>query len=120
MDFIRRAAWLALGVGLAMAPIVWWLFGVRAAVGVVAGLGWAVGNMWVLARLICSSVVSVVVFTRPRRRVRVSLWLLKGPVLYALGAWLVVSRWSSPLGFLIGFSMWFVLLIVGALIPRAA
>ncbi|MBI3009873.1 MAG: hypothetical protein HYY57_02685 [Candidatus Omnitrophica bacterium] len=43
-----------------------------------------------------------------------ALWCIKLPILYGIAAVLVVSAKVSPIGFLLGFSLWFVLLMAVA------
>lgn len=85
--------------------------GPRTAVGFSGGLLWSLANVWVMMGL-----------TKPLASPRripawktAGLWLVKGPVLYAIGAILIVSPWSSAIAFLAGFSWWFVLLVVSAI-----
>lgn len=106
-------------MGVIAAPItlcalVW--CGPRAAVGTAGGMAWALANVAVLGALVAS------VTSRPSApwSTRVGLLVVKLPVLYAAGALLAVSPWSSPVGFLIGFSLWFVLLVVSACRRAAA
>jgi hypothetical protein len=111
MEFLRRALRLAAWSSLMLVPGVAIVFGWHAAVGVASGLLWALANMWVMGRLVKTS------FSAQRLRgwESVSLWILKLPFLYAVGAVLLLSPWGSPLGFLVGFSLWFVCLFVSAL-----
>ena len=111
MEAIRRAARLLVWVAVFLIPVVASVYGGRAAVGVAGGMLWALANIWVLGRLIKGSLD---VPRLPRWRHAV-LWVVKIPLLYLLGALLLLSPWSSPVGFLAGFSLWFVMLVIGAL-----
>ena len=111
MEVIRDAAYLMGWVGLFLIPVVAVLWGVHVAVGVASGMLWALANMLVLAKLIKGS-LSAPGLSRWRRAV---LWVVKVPLLYLVGAFLLLSPWSSPLGFLFGFSLWFLMLVIGAL-----
>ena len=111
MDIIRQTirffGWTALVLGLLTAV----LFGMRAVVGLESGMAWALANVWALKRLIGGTVsASKVGFWTCA-----ALWIVKFPVLYGLGAVLLVSSWSSSVGFLVGFSAWFLLLWINAL-----
>ena len=97
-------------LSLVLLPMAVWLVGWRAAIGLASGMLWAFANAWVLRRLVRFSLSSQRV---PRGR-QVLLWAVKFPVLYGVGAILLLSPWSSPIGFLVGFSLWFVLLVIGA------
>lgn len=81
------------------------------AVGLASGMLWALANAWALSQLVHVSLNG----RRISWQTRVLWWIVKIPGLYALGASALLCPWSSPVGFLIGFSLWFVALIVGAL-----
>jgi len=117
MGFVRAANRLALVTGLLLAPLAAVVWGGRAAVGLLAGLAWTLANMRLIAALST--------FTLRRRLGRnrwkaAALWIVKLPVLYGLGALCLLSPWSSPVGFLAGFSLWFVALVAGAWKARVA
>lgn len=116
MEFLRCAVRLASWSAIVVLPVVALAFGWRAAIGVGGGLVWASANAGALAWLVR------VLFDAHHAPwwVRTGLWALKLPLLYAVGALLVLSSWSSPVGFLVGFSLWFVLLFVSALRGAAA
>ena len=97
--------------GLCLVPAAAWVGGWRAVVGLTGGMLWALTNAWTLRWLVSGSLGS----QRVSRGRWTLLWAVKLPLLYGVGALLLVSPWSSPVGFLIGFSSWFVLLVVGAL-----
>ena len=114
MEFLHRTARLMGWTGALLIPLVASVWGWRATVGVVSGMGWAWANAWALTWLVNASF-------QPQRRWRhIALWVIKLPLLYLIGAWFLVSPWSSPLGFLVGFSLWFMLLVVSALQRTAA
>lgn len=106
-DTMRLMGWTAL-IGL---PAAAWLGSLRLAMGLAAGMGWAMANAWVMGRLIGQLMSD----TRPRRVTRVAWWMLKLPVLYGVAGVLIVSPWSSAIGFVMGFSLWPVLLVVSVL-----
>lgn len=95
----------------ALVPAAWLLFGWRAAVGLGAGMAWSLANTWTLARLVYGS-------AGPQRLSRwrqVAWWIVKLPLLYGVLLVAVISPWSSAVGFLVGFSLWFFLLVADAL-----
>ena len=96
--------------GLVVVPATGLAFGVRAAAGVACGMLWAVGNVWLLNAAVSST------FGHPRAHwlTRAGLWVLKVPIWYAVGGVFVVSPWSSPVGFLVGFSLWLGLITLNA------
>ncbi len=102
----RMAAYSASGL-----PFVGLLFGWRVAIGIAGGLGVALANIWVLQGLIQA------MFRSGRTGIwtQVAWWVMKIPVIYGLAILLLVSSWSSPIGFLVGFSLWFGLLFASAL-----
>ena len=111
MDTIRYTARLLSWTGLFVVPVVAGVWGLRAAAGVASGMLWGLANVWALSRLVAGAL-------GPRRAplgIQVALWVVKIPLLYAVGAFLLLSPWGSPIGFLVGFSCWFALLFVGAL-----
>ena len=108
MEFLHRTTRLMGWAGAFLVPAVSSVWGWRVGLGVVSGMGWAWANAWALTRLVSAS------FQPQHRWRQLALWVIKLPVLYLLGAWLLVSPWSSPLGFLVGFSLWFVMLVVSA------
>jgi len=114
MEFLHRTVRLIACSSLLLVPVTAAVWGPRAAVGLAGGMAWAVANTWALTGLVHASVGD----SRAPWWARAGLWVLKGPLLYAAGAALAVSPWSSPVGFLAGFSCWFVCLVLSAL--RAA
>ena len=111
MAFLRSASHLAWGSLLVFTPLAALAWGWRAGVGFACGVLWSLANVWIITSL-----------TRPLvhpHRMPIwntaGLWVVKVPVLYAVGAMLILSPWSSGLAFLAGFSWWFVLLIVSAM-----
>ena len=102
------------GAGVLLIPSVALVWGWRATVGVVSGMVWAWANAWALTWLVHASVHT------QRRWKQVALWIVKLPLLYLVGAFFLLSPWSSSLGFLVGFSLWFVMLVVSALHGTAA
>jgi len=111
MEFLRDAARLMGWSGAVLVPIVGLRVGWTHAVGLAGGIAWVLLNAWVMSRLIQEAFVS----GRPRSRRALGFWLLKLPTLYAVAAVLLLSPWSSPVGFLAGFSWWFVTLLISAL-----
>ena len=111
MDPIRSATRLMGYTGLVLVPLAAWVGGWRAAIGLASGMGWALANVWVMAHLVTGSLGQ----PRTSRWRQAVWWVVKLPLLYVLGGWLLLAPWSSPVGFLVGFSVWFVMLVVGAL-----
>lgn len=109
MEFLHRTTRLMRWLGLGLVPLVAALCGLRAAVGLLSGMVWAWANAWALSWLVQASVQT------QRRWKQIALWIVKLPLLYLLGALFLLSPWSSSLGFLAGFSLWFVMLVVSAL-----
>ncbi|MBI2105075.1 MAG: hypothetical protein HYT90_05840 [Candidatus Omnitrophica bacterium] len=116
MEFLRRTVRLIAWSSLFLVPGTAAVWGPRAAVGVAGGMSWAVANAWALSGLVHASLGEA----RSPWWARAGLWILKVPLLYAVGAVLAVSPWSSPVGFLAGFSLWFVGLVASALREAAA
>ena len=110
MEALHRATRLMALTGLWAVPAAAWLGGWRVGAGLASGMLWAFANAWTLRQLVRSSLSS----QRVSRVQQVLLWAVKFPVLYGVGAILLLSPWSSPIGFLVGFSLWFVLLVVDA------
>ncbi|MBI2495586.1 MAG: hypothetical protein HYY90_04170 [Candidatus Omnitrophica bacterium] len=116
MPFLTRAFRLMGILSAALLPIVAWTWGWRAAIGLAGGMLWALANVWVNGMLVKP-------IGSPQRRrwwKTASLVALKVPVLYVIGAALLLGSWSSPIGFVVGFSLWFVALGLGALRGVAA
>ena len=111
MEAIHRAARVMGWMGLLLVPAVAWLCGSRAAVGMASGMFWMLANVWTLTRLVRGSMGP----QGASRWTQAALWIVKLPLLYGGGAFLLLSPWSSPLGFLAGFSLWFAALVIGAL-----
>lgn len=109
MEFLQRTTRLMGWLGLILVPLTAVSCGLHAAVGLASGMVWAWANAWALARLVRSSVHV------QHRWKQVALWIVKLPFLYVVGALCLLSPWSSSLGFLTGFSLWFVMLVVSAL-----
>ena len=111
MAYLRRTAQLMgwSGPPLVLVVASWW--GLRAAVGVAGGMLWALANAFALTWLVKETLGT----QHPRRWKRIALWIVKLPVLYLVGAFLLLNPWSSPLGVVVGFSWWFVVLVAGAL-----
>ena len=109
MDFLRRTTHLMGWFGLVFVPLTAAWFGLRAAVGLGSGMVWAWANAWALSWLVRSAMHT------QRRWKQIALWIVKLPLLYLIGALFLLSPWSSSLGFLAGFSLWFVMLVVSAL-----
>ena len=109
---VRWMGWSA----VALVPAAGALAGWRAAAGLAGGMLWALANVWTLRRTLGP------LATGARRHwwQHAGWWCLKVPVLYALGGLLLLSPWGSPIGFLAGFSWWFVVLCVGALRQTAS
>ena len=116
MQFLTRALRLLGILGVAMPPMVAWMWGWRAGLGLAGGILWALANIWVIGMLVKPLGSS----QRRRWWKTASLFALKVPVLYTIGAAFLLSPWSSPLGFVVGFSLWFVALGLGALRGAAA
>ncbi len=116
MEFLRRTVRLIAWLSLALVPGTAAVWGPRAAVGVAGGMAWAVANTWALAWLVQASLDGA----RSPWWARAGLWVLKVPLLYAVGAALLLTPWGSPVGFLAGFSLWFVCLVASALRGAAA
>lgn len=107
MEFLRRAARLTLLISLILIPLSAYVISVRFALGLLAGTVWSLANLWTVKALVARTVGS----RRTPRWQRVGLFAVKFPLLYGLGGWLVLSSWSSPVGFLVGFSLWQVCLV---------
>jgi len=111
MVFLRAAYRLTWWFGLVLIPLTALAYGSRAALGLFSGLLWSVVNAWVIEHLthrLTSSERQPLIRT-------VILWTVKVPLLYGVCALLIVSPWSSPTAFLVGFSLWFVALMLGAI-----
>ena len=110
MPFVRDAIPIMIGAGVVIVPLAARILGAQTAVGLASGMGWALANVWALAALVTTSTGA--------RHVRflqyAGLWILKLPLLYTIGGFLALSPWSSPVGFLAGFSLWFVCLMISA------
>lgn len=116
MVTLTRASRLVGLMSLVVVPTLAGTCGWRAAVGFVCGLLWALANVWVM-RLLVRGWLHV-----PRWRIwkLAGLLVLKIPILYSLGAVLLLSPWSSPLAVLAGFSLWFLALWVRAVVAVVA
>lgn len=108
----RRIGW----VSLVVLPGMCLCFGVRSMIGVGSGILWALANAVVTARLIAAGFGGSHL---PWWRNAV-LWAVKVPALYGLVVLCVISPWSSPVGFLVGFSLWFVVLVASAIQPKTS
>ncbi|MBI2194169.1 MAG: hypothetical protein HYU36_19510 [Planctomycetes bacterium] len=74
--------------------------GVPFGLGFLAGAAWSTANLWLLTRLVTTA------FSAERSTKKVLLlFLLKFPLLYACGFWLVVHAKIHILGALVGFSL---------------
>ena len=104
---VRLVAWSA-AAGLPVAAL---LFGWRIAIGIAGGLGLAIANAWALNGL------TQTMFSPDHSGWwnKAGWWVMKIPVMYGLVGLLLLSPWSSPIGFLIGFSLWFGFLFAAAL-----
>jgi len=116
MDFLYRAVRLTLLISLVVIPVSAPVVGVRFAIGFLAGALWSLANLWALKALITRSFG----FSRKPRWQKITLAVVKFPLLYAVGCWLLLSSWSSPVGFLVGFSLWQICLVVSAALPACA
>ena len=110
MDCLRETTrfmkWAAcLGV-----PGVTALWGFRVATGLAIGVLWGLVNFWVIGKLM----EPLTMTDRPGLLSRAWWWVVKLPVLYGVGVVCLLSPWSSPVGFLVGFSMWWVVLWANA------
>ena len=114
MPFLRNTVQLVAWSSIALVPFIFIVFGARATIGFASGTLWAMANMWAITKLTCATITS----SRPSKWRLVFLWVLKMPLLYIVAALLIISPWSSPIGFLAGFSFWFLSLVISAL--RAA
>jgi hypothetical protein len=106
MELVHRAQRLTGLLGLVGAAAAARIWGWQAAVGVIGGVGWVLANVWAIGALVRTA-------CGPQRRrgwKLVGLFALKLPVLYALGACLLLGAWSSPVGCVAGLSVWFVAL----------
>lgn len=110
MELIHRAARLMGWLGALLVPTGGWVWGLRAAAGLALGMLWALVNVWVLAHLIETLMSS----TRAPWWRRIGLWTIKLPLLYAAVVAIFLVPWISPVAFLIGVSLWFVALMIGA------
>jgi len=110
MDFLSRAVRLTLLISLIAIPVFASVFGIRVAIGFLTGALWSLANLWALTALITRSFG----FSRKPRWQKIVFAMVKFPLLYALGCWLLLSPWSSPVGFLVGFSLWQICLVVSA------
>lgn len=116
MQLLAQALRLTGALSLVLLPMVAGLVGWRAAIGLASGMLWALANVWVI-RLLVAPLGS----SHGRRWWKTAgLFVLKVPVLYTLGAFLLLSPWSSPVGFLIGFTLWFAALGLSAVRSAAA
>ncbi len=111
MVFVRQALRLMRWIGPLLVVSLGWIFGWRAAIGVASGMGWSLANLWVTTGLVQTSLQQT---PRARWWGRATLWMFKLPILYSIGIYCIVSRWSSPVGFLVGFSLWPILLCMSA------
>ena len=114
MEFLHRTTRLMGWLGLVLVPLTAASWGLRAATGLLSGMVWAWANAWALTWLVHASVHT------QRRWKQIALWIVKLPLLYLIGALFLLSPWSSSVGFLVGFSLWFVMLVVSALQRTAA
>ena len=112
MHQVRRMGW----VSLVALPGAWCCFGFHSMVGVGSGILWACANATITAKLIA------VGFNGSHLPwwLSVALWVLKLPVLYGFLVLCVISPWGSPIGFLVGFSLWFVVLMASAIRPKTS
>ncbi|MBI4341616.1 MAG: hypothetical protein HY598_04980 [Candidatus Omnitrophica bacterium] len=108
MVFVTETVHAMTWASLIMVPVAWLLGGPKAAIGVAGGMLWSLANVGALALL------ARIMMGTPRLSwpAHLGLWIVKIPLLYILGGVLAVSPWSSPVGFLVGFSLWFVLLMI--------
>ena len=111
MELVQRAIRLMVWTALGLIPAAGLVGGLRVSVGVAGGIAWILVNMWALSRLLQPLTSGV-----PRRAMaHLGWWVLKLPVLYGAAVILLVSPWSSAVGFVIGFSMWFLVVWLCAL-----
>lgn len=110
MDFLSQAVRLTLLIGVVAVPVSVSVVGTRFAIGFLAGALWSLANLWALKALITRSFG----FSRKPRWQKIVFAIVKFPLLYAVGGWLLLSSWSSPVGFLVGFSLWQVCLVMSA------
>ena len=116
MQLLSRALQLIGPLSVVVLPMAAWTLGWHVAIGLAGGILWALANAWTIGKL-----VKPLVSLQHRRWWKtMGLFILKIPVLYAIGAVLLLSPWSSPLGFVAGFSLWFVVLCLSALRGAAA
>ena len=116
MEFLQRTTRLVGWSGVILVPLVGLVWGARDAVGLASGLLWALANVRVLTWL-----VEAALDAKPQSRwSRLGMWVVKIPVLYVVVALLLLNPLGSPLGFLVGFSLWFLMLCVSALRGAAA
>ena len=111
MDIVTQTSRRMMWCMAVLVPATWLTFGWRHAVGVGAGMVWSLANAWALTRLVRGSLASPQL---PRWR-QTAWWVVKLPLLYGVAALMLVSPWSSAVGFLTGFSSWFVFRVTGAL-----
>ena len=111
MSFLYDTVQLMGWVGVALVPVTWLGCSLSAAIGVACGMLWAVGNFGLTGVLVSATFGQ----RHPSHLVRAGLWFLKVPLWYGVGSLLLLSSWSSPVGFLVGFSLWFPLLVISAL-----
>ncbi|MBI2094102.1 MAG: hypothetical protein HYT88_05195 [Candidatus Omnitrophica bacterium] len=110
MEIVHKAIRLAILVLLGLVPALILLGHWRFAAGLGCGLAWAIANIWAIGLLVNSALGP----TPARFWKMLALWCIKLPILYGIAAVLVVSAKVSPIGFLLGFSLWFVLLMAVA------
>jgi hypothetical protein len=111
MEFLHRAVRLTLlisGIGVPLAVVV---VGVPFALGLLGGVVWSLANLWVLKALMVRTISPP---PGSRRWQNAMLFVVKFPLLYAVGGWLLLSSWGSPVGFVIGFSLWQACLVLSA------
>ena len=111
MELVQRAIHLMGWTALGLIPVAGLVGGFRVAIGLAGGIAWTLVNVWVLGRLLQPLTHGI----HRRAMAHLGWWILKVPVLYGAAGILLVSSWSSAVGFIVGFSMWFLVVWLCAL-----
>ena len=110
-SYIRRVLVSTIWFSSVAAIILWYRVGGRFALGYAIGTLWGILNFWFLKEVVVYTV------TLEDRSFKEILWraVIKFPILYGIGIWILVSGIFSILALTAGFSMVLVVFVLKAL-----
>tara|TARA_B100000949_G_scaffold176320_1_gene157096 strand:+ start:321 stop:740 length:420 start_codon:yes stop_codon:yes gene_type:complete len=100
IELVNRIIKWSLILTVVLSPFVVQAFGFDVGLGIMAGAGWGIASLWLLKLMVTNAFAK-----QAEKKKMLLLFLLKFPVLYLAGFFLMFYAKIHPIGALVGFSL---------------